>query len=275
MQISKDWLYHTVFENETKAGKRFDIILLLLILTSVFMVILESVASIYAKLGSFFYWAEWVFTILFTIEYCIRVYAVPNKKSYIFNFYGIIDFLAVFPFYMALAFPSWHFLIVVRVLRLLRVFRIFKMVYFLRESNKLLFSLWKARGKIIVFLFFVLLITVVLGSFMYVIESSYNESFTSIPQSIYWAIVTLTTVGYGDVSPVTALGKILASVIMILGYAIIAVPTGIITANVMNASKTETTKTCPHCLKQDHDTDARFCKYCGGKMKEPLSTQQT
>lgn len=266
MQKFRTWLYHTIFEAETTGGKIFDVSLLLLIVMSVVLGMLESVKPLYNTYGHLFYAAEWTLTILFTIEYILRIVAVRNKEKYIFSFYGIIDFLSIFPFYLALIFPALHFLGIVRVLRLLRIFRIFNLVHFLEESNTLLHSLWKSRRKIVIFLFFVLLLTIIMGSAMYVIESGKNEAFSSIPQSIYWAIVTLTTVGYGDIAPVTAFGKFIASIIMILGYSIIALPTGIITASVINASRKETTRTCKNCLKQGHDSDAVYCKYCGYKL---------
>ncbi|WP_428667235.1 ion transporter [Runella sp.] len=268
MKQFRKWLYHTIFEAETIEGKLFDITLLSLILLSFALVMLESIRLIYALYGSTFYTVEWILTILFTIEYALRLYCVPNKRKFVFSFYGIIDFLSVFPFYLALLFPALHFLGVLRVFRLLRIFRIFNLVHFLEEGNVLMESLWKSRRKIIIFLFFVLLLTVILGSVMYVIENEKNEAFSSIPQSIYWAIVTLTTVGYGDISPITTIGKMFASLIMILGYAIIAVPTGIVTANVINASRAETTRTCPNCLRQGHDSDAVFCKYCAYELRQ-------
>lgn len=266
MKQFKKWLYHTIFEAETIEGKIFDISLLIFILLSFALVMLESIRSIHTRYGTTFYTVEWVFTILFTIEYLLRLYCVPNRKKFAVSFYGIIDFLSVFPFYLALLFPALHFLGAVRVLRLLRIFRIFNLVHFLEEGNVLMESLWKSRRKITLFLFFVLLLTIILGSVMYVIENEQNEAFSSIPQSIYWAIVTMTTVGYGDIAPITTIGKMVASLIMIFGYAIIAVPTGIVTANVINASRAETTRTCPNCLRQGHDSDAVFCKYCAHKL---------
>lgn len=267
MKQFRKWLYHTIFEAETIEGKLFDISLLSLILLSSALVMLESVRSINNLHGQTFYTVEWILTVLFTFEYALRLYCVPNRKKFVVSFYGIIDFLSVFPFYLALLIPDLHFLGVIRVLRLLRIFRIFNLIHFLEEGNVLMESLWKSRRKITLFLFFVLLLTVILGSVMYVIENEQNEAFSSIPQSIYWAIVTLTTVGYGDIAPITTLGKMVASLIMIFGYAIIAVPTGIVTANVINVSRLETTRTCPNCLRQGHDSDAVFCKYCSNELK--------
>lgn len=265
-QKLKDKLYHVIFESETTAGKIFDIGLLTCICASVLLIILESVYRLKVHYGHIFYTIEWVVIILFSIEYCARLYCVKNKSKYIFSFYGVIDLLAILPFYLAIAFPVLHFLSIVRILRLLRIFRIFKLVRFLEAGDMLVLSIWKSRRKIALFLFFVLILNVILGSIMYVIESPHNQGFNNIPQSIYWAIVTLTTVGYGDVSPITNIGKMLASVIMMLGYAIIAVPTGIVTAQIINANKNETTRRCKHCLKQGHDSDAVYCKYCGYKL---------
>ncbi|HRH65283.1 MAG TPA: ion transporter [Bacteroidia bacterium] len=259
----KNRIYKVIFESETPAGKAFDIVLMILIFLSVILVMLESIEHYMTTYASLFYSLNVIITVLFSLEYLLRCLSVPKPMSYIRSTYGIIDLVAILPFLLEMLFPQIRFLSVIRILRLLRIFRIFKMVRFLEESNTMLISLWRSRRKIYIFLFFILLLTVILGSIMYVIEKDSNEKFTSIPQSVYWAIVTMTTVGYGDISPVTTLGKTLASVIMILGYAIIAVPTGIITANVINASRSETGRTCKSCMKQGHDSDAGFCKYCG------------
>lgn len=258
----KNKIYKIIFESETRAGKIFDIFLMGFILLSVVLVMLESVDRYMVLYGSTFYVLNVIITIFFGVEYLLRCLSVPKPLNYMRSFYGVIDLVALIPFLLEILFPQLHFLSVIRILRLLRIFRIFKMVRFLEESNVMLLSLWESRRKIYIFLFFVLLLTVILGSMMYVIESGSNEKFTSIPTSIYWAIVTLTTVGYGDISPVTPLGKAFASVIMILGYAIIAVPTGIITAKFINANQTESGRTCKHCFKQGHDSDAVYCKYC-------------
>ncbi|MCP9751788.1 ion transporter [Ferruginibacter sp. HRS2-29] len=270
-QPPKTWrtkLYEVIFESDTVAGKIFDICLLLLITASIVVICLESVESLYAKYWHLFVVIELMFTVIFTIEYILRLIAVPRPMGYIKSFYGVIDLLAIVPTYLAIIFPSLHFLLVIRALRLLRVFRIFKMVHFLNESLFLVNALWAARRKILVFFFSVILITVIAGSFMFVIEHNVNKSFNSIPQSVYWAIVTLTTVGYGDISPITPLGKVLASFIMLLGYCIIAVPTGILSASIANEMRKEklTTQTCPVCLKQGHETDAKFCKFCGAHL---------
>ena len=259
-------IYKIIFESETRAGKIFDIFLMGFILLSVLLVMLESVDRYMVAYGQTFYVLNIIITIVFGLEYLLRCLSVPKPIKYMTSFYGVIDLVAVLPFLLELLFPQMHILSVIRILRLLRIFRIFKMVSFLEESNVMLLSLWGSRRKIYIFLFFVLLLTVILGSMMYVIEGGANERFTSIPTSIYWAIVTLTTVGYGDISPVTPLGKAFASVIMILGYAIIAVPTGIVTAKFINANRSESGRTCKHCFKQGHDSDAVYCKFCGNVL---------
>ena len=259
-------IYKVIFESETRAGKIFDIFLMAFILLSTVLVMLESVDRYMQTYADLFYILNVVISVLFAAEYVLRCLSVPRPLSYIGSFYGVIDLISFIPFILELLFPQARFLSVIRILRLLRIFRIFKMVRFLEESNAMLLSLWESRRKILIFLFFVLLLTVIFGSMMYVVENGTNEKFTSIPTSIYWAIVTLTTVGYGDISPITALGKTIASVIMILGYAIIAVPTGIITAKFINANRSETGRTCKNCLKQGHDSDATYCKFCGFRL---------
>lgn len=259
-------VYKIVFESETFAGKLFDLLLMSLIMLSVILIMLESVQKYAEEYSTLFFTLNLFLTLIFSLEYIVRCLIVPKPWKYIRSFYGLIDLVSVLPFILEILFPHIHFLSVIRIVRLLRIFRIFKMVRFLEESNTMLFSLWRSRRKIFIFLFFILLLTVIMGSIMYVIEERSNSQFSSIPQSIYWAIVTMTTVGYGDISPVTTLGKALASVIMILGYAIIAVPTGIITARVINASRRESGISCNHCLKQGHDSDAEYCKYCGEKF---------
>jgi voltage-gated potassium channel len=269
----KGRLHRVIFEANTTAGKIFDIILLCLILGSLITVLLESVPAIAARHQTLFTTLEWTYTIVFTIEYLLRLYCVQKPAKYAKSFYGIIDLMAILPTYMELFLPNTHFLLVIRSFRLLRIFRVFKLISFLHESKHLLLALWSSRRKIMVFLFFVLLLTIILGSFMYVIEVNHNEGFHSIPQSIYWAIVTLTTVGYGDVAPVTPLGKTLASFIMILGYAIIAVPTGIFTVSFLDENRNRKSAAaelrCAHCNKKGHDSDAIFCDNCGQPLPKP------
>jgi voltage-gated potassium channel len=267
----KKRLYETVFEADTAAGKIFDVFLLIAISLSLLTVMMESIDPIYLKYRSSFAIAEWVFTILFTIEYLLRIYAVEKKYRYIFSFYGIIDLSSILPMYLSFIFPvSTYSLAAVRSLRLLRVFRVFKLSRFISESTGIIRALVNSKHKIGVFFFFIILIVIILGTVMYLVEHKEN-GFTSIPQSIYWAVITLTTVGYGDITPTTDLGKFIASFVMILGYAIIAVPTGIISSELSRSNKpTEiTTQTCPKCLKQGHESDAKHCKHCGALMNEP------
>ncbi len=265
--LSTSWrnrLYEIIFEADTIAGKAFDVTLLWVIITSIVVVMLESVSSIQARYGNTLRLLEWIFTILFTIEYVARTIAVRRPQSYIFSFLGIIDLLALVPSYMGLFFTGTHYLLAIRIVRLLRVFRIFKLSRFLGEAEVLKTALRSSRHKITVFLVTVLTIVIITGTLMYLIEGPEN-GFTSIPVSIYWSIVTLTTVGYGDIAPKTVLGQAVASFIMIIGYGIIAVPTGIVTSELTKIKHKEntTTQTCPNCLAQGHDPDAAYCKHCG------------
>ncbi len=257
-----------IFEAETPAGRAFDVALIAAILSSVTAVMLESVPAIHAEYGGFLYGVEWVFTILFTMEYVLRLYCVGKPLKYATSFFGVVDLLAILPTYLDLLFPSAHFISVIRVLRVLRVFRVLKLVQYVRESSLLVRALYASRRKVTVFLFALLATMVILGSIMYIIEDP-EAGFTSIPQSIYWAIVTMTTVGYGDISPVTPLGKAVASVVMVLGYSIIAVPTGIVSAEIARAvgSGATSTQGCPSCSREGHDTDASHCKYCGASLR--------
>jgi voltage-gated potassium channel len=261
-------IHEVIFEADTKAGKLFDVVLLVFIVVSVAITMLDSLTIHSKRINNWLYILEWVVTIGFTIEYALRLYCVNRPIKYVFSFFGIIDLLSLIPTYLGLIFVESHYLTVIRILRLLRIFRIFKLAPYIKESNLLLISLRNSRRKISIFFFFMILLTTILGSAMYVIEYGVNDKFSSIPESIYWAIVTITTVGYGDISPVTPMGKFLASFMMILGYAIIAVPTGIITANIAKEYRVEnlTTQSCPNCTKEGHDIDAKHCKYCGGKL---------
>ncbi len=261
----KKKLHEIIFEADTPAGKWFDIILLLSILASVVVVMLESVNSISNLYGAELRLIEWIFTILFTIEYFARIIATGKPLKYIFSFYGIIDLVSIIPTYMGLFISGTHTLSIIRSIRLLRVFRILKLVQFISEANTLMKALKASRAKIVVFLFAVLSLTFILGTLMYLIETP-ESGFTSIPRSIYWAIVTLTTVGYGDIAPQTVIGQTLASFIMIIGYAIIAVPTGIVGAEIAKTKSNSNTQACPECSKEGHDDDAEFCKYCGAKL---------
>ena len=271
----KQKIFDIIFEADTPYGKLFDISLLLLILLSVGLVMLESIPAINARHHTVLVTLEWVLTSLFTIEYLLRIYCVKNRWRYIFSFYGIIDLLSILPFYLGLFFPTSKYLSSIRILRLLRIFRIFNLTRFTRGKNVLVLGLKESKDKIIVFLSFVVLIVVVIGSIMYMVEHDHPESgFTSIPISIYWAIVTLTTVGYGDISPVTGLGQFLASVVMIIGYGVIAVPTSIVTMEMNKASKTKediptNTQRCRNCGDDYHLDGAIYCKTCGHLLNEP------
>ncbi|MCF8066979.1 MAG: ion transporter [Desulfobacterales bacterium] len=259
-------LHEIIFEADTPAGKLFDVILIISIILSVITVLFDSVRAVDERYGNILLVVEWFFTLLFTIEYAFRLMCVRHPTKYMISFFGIIDLLAIIPTYLSIILPGSQFLIVIRVLRILRVFRVFKLVQYLGEANLLLKALRASRRKIMVFLFVVLNMVIIFGSLMYVIEGEQN-GFTSIPRSIYWAIVTLTTVGYGDISPQTNIGQILASMIMIVGYAIIAVPTGIVTVELSKATGHKiSTQACPACSTEGHDSDATYCKFCGSKL---------
>jgi len=256
-------LYEVIFESDTPAGKWFDIILIVIILLSVITIMLDSIRSVKSQYGSLLFYAEWVFTVLFTIEYISRLVSVKRPLVYAKSFFGIVDLLAILPTYVSLFIPGGQYLIVIRMLRILRIFRVLKLVKYVGESKVILQALKASRRKITVFIFTVLTLVTILGSLMYLIEGEEN-GFTSIPRSIYWAVVTLTTVGYGDLTPQTVLGQMLAVVIMLLGYAIIAVPTGIVTVEMSNAVKQRIgIRKCSNCSSDNHDEDAVYCKYCG------------
>jgi voltage-gated potassium channel len=262
----RDILFEIIFEADTPAGKWFDIVLIICILLSVMTIMLDSVSSIRAKYGELLYAVEWFFTILFTIEYVFRLICIGRPIRYAVSFFGIIDLLAILPTYMSLLFFSSRHLSVVRVLRVLRIFRVLKLGHHTKEAAVLKKALYASRRKILVFLFVVLSLVVIIGSLIYLIEDEEN-GFTSIPRSVYWAIVTLTTVGYGDISPVTGLGQFLAAIVMILGYSIIAVPTGIVTVELSRVHTEQSScQACPNCSAEGHDRDAQYCKYCGTKL---------
>lgn len=255
-----------IFEAETPTGKIFDVLLLILILVSVLAVMLETVKEFDVKYHDLFLTIEWVVTILFTLEYGLRIYSVKKPSKYIFSFYGLVDLLAILPTYISLIFAGSQYLLTIRALRLLRIFRVFKLARYLVEGRVLIRALMASRPKIIVFLTTVFSIVIFIGSIMYLVEGEANEGFTSIPRSVYWAIVTITTVGYGDITPVTTLGQMLSAMLMVLGYAIIAVPTGIVSVEIAAASrqlKQVNTEACPSCGKDGHDVDAKHCKFCG------------
>jgi len=260
-------LHEIIFEADTRAGKAFDITLIVAIITSVIIVMLESVSAIRGRWGDELYFIEWCFTIIFTIEYILRFISVGHPLKYARSFFGIVDLLSVLPSYLSLFFFSGHYLTVVRILRVLRIFRVLKLAEHLDEAHMLMSALKRSSRKITVFIFSVMTIVVIMGSVMYIVEGE-KYGFTSIPRSIYWAIVTLTTVGYGDISPKTPLGQTIASAVMILGYAIIAIPTGIVTAEMTKQSspKKISTQSCPECSLEGHDADAKHCKWCGALL---------
>ena len=258
-------IYEVIFGYDTFAGKLFDIGLIVAIILSVLVVMLESVEAYHAAYGDFFIYIEWVFTVLFTLEYIARIISIGKPISYILSFYGIVDLLSLIPTYLALIFPPAYFLVDIRTIRLLRIFRILKLTRYMRASRVLGTAIRNSGEKIAVFLLVVLTIVVIAGTLMYLIEGEEN-GFDNIPHSIYWAIVTLTTVGYGDIAPLTALGQVVASILMIMGYGVIAVPTGIVGIELSQVKKlTSTTKTkaCTNCALETHDKDARYCKRCG------------
>lgn len=256
-------LHTIVYEADTPAGRFFDLLLLAVILISVAAVMLESIASIKIKYGHALAVIEWIVTIFFTLEYIARLVAVKRPIHYIFSFYGIVDLLATIPKYIGLLFPGTGVLIAIRAIRLLRIFRILKLTHFVGASNQLIIALKSSRAKIAVFLFNVVVLCIILGTLMYMIEGP-QHGFTSIPVSIYWTVVTLTTVGFGDITPATPFGQFVSSLIMILGYGIIAVPTGLVTAELMRDKTVNlNTQVCPNCGAEKHRDDAKFCYNCG------------
>jgi voltage-gated potassium channel len=259
-------MHEVIFEADTPAGKLFDVILLIAILLSILVVMLESVPKYNYQYHNFFAFIEWVLTALFTVEYLVRIISLKKPLKYILSFYGLVDLLSILPSYLGLIFTGTHSLTVIRSLRLLRVFRILKLGKYLKEAKTLSIALRNSKNKIVVFLGAVLTLVIILGTIMYLIESP-EDGFTSIPRSIYWAIVTLTTVGYGDIYPSTDFGQFIASLVMITGYAIIAVPTGIVTNEMSKMNKASTnTQACQSCSKEGHDNDAKYCKYCGEEL---------
>lgn len=266
----KDWkerLHEIIYEADTKEGKLFDIILLVAIIASIVLVMLESIQRIDSKYHDLLNIGEWIITILFTIEYILRIISIKKPLGYIFSFYGIIDLLSTIPKYLSFIVVGSQNLIALRALRLLRVFRILKLTRYVGASNRLIVALKASRAKIAVFLFFIVILCTILGTIMYIVEGEAN-GFTNIPKSIYWAIVTLTTVGFGDITPQTPLGQLIASIIMILGYAIIAIPTGIVSSEMTKSNQElqENTQVCTNCSKDYHKEKAKFCFHCGSLL---------
>lgn len=260
-------LFVIIFGTDTPAGKAFDVGLLIAIVASIIIVMLESVPSIDAVYDDLFKKLEWILTIAFTLEYVTRIYVTDKKLSYIFSFYGIIDLLSILPTYLSLVFTGGSYLLIIRALRLLRVFRILKLGRFMGEGEQLASAIRSSRHKITVFMGAVVSLVLILGTLMYMVEGG-QGGFTSIPRSVYWAIVTLTTVGYGDITPQTVVGQFLSSLVMILGYAIIAVPTGIVTAELTKKAETQHKIKCDICGGTSHDIDAMYCKHCGERLPD-------
>lgn len=256
-------IYEVVYLSNTKAGKTFDIFLLSLILISTILLMVETIPIINLKYRTEFYYAEFFITLIFTIEYILRIICVKDREEYIFSPLGVIDFLSIIPFYISLFFPVWHFVAIIRMLRMLRIFRIFNLADYMHDGRFIVSALKHSSRKIYIFLLFMVIFIVLIGSLMYVVEDGKN-GFSSIPQSVYWAVVTITTVGYGDISPATPLGKMLSIIVMLCGYSIIAVPTGIVTSEFRKQKKNNFN--CKRCGNDDNDENARFCKICGEKI---------
>lgn len=273
-KIRKSWkhvLHETLYEADTPKGRIFNIVLFVTIIASIILVMLESVESFDRKYHDFLNISEWIITILFSIEYIGRVISVKKPWTYIFSFYGVIDFLSTIPKYLTFILVGSHSLVALRALRLMRIFRILKLARFIGESTNFARALKASRAKIAVFISFVFILCIILGTIMYLVESDQDSGFTSIPRSVYWAIVTLTTVGYGDIAPITALGQFIASMIMIMGYGIIAIPTGIVSSEMTKGNKSAihtNTQSCPTCLAESHNDDSEYCYNCGNKLNE-------
>lgn len=266
-------LYQVIYQAHTPAGRGFDIALILCILASVLTIVLDSVSDISQQYGEQLFLAEWIFTLLFTVEYILRILCIHRPIKYITSFYGFIDLLAIAPSYISLFIPGSHYLQVIRILRVLRIFRVLKLVRFINQSNLLINALLASRLKITIFLFTISTLLVVFGSAMYLIEGPEN-GFTNIPVGIYWAVVTLTTVGFGDITPKTDLGRAVSAVVMVIGYAIIAVPTGIFTAELSQEMRKQNVRLdrriCPRCRKTGHEADANYCRICGMELSKTV-----
>lgn len=263
-KLWKRFLYRIIYRSDTRLGKLFDIILLSLILASTAIIMMESVPKLDKRFHYTFLVLEWVISIFFTLEYSMRIAVVKNKRSYIFSFFGVIDFLALVPFFLSFFFPITKYFLIFRMLRMLRIFRIFNLLDFMNDGYLIVRALKNSSRKIYIFLLFLIIFSVIVGSLMFMVEGG-RQGFETIPQSIYWAVVTVTTVGYGDVSPITPLGKFFAVILMLAGYSIIAVPTGIVTAEMRN-KRQNLELICERCGNEDIDDDARYCKKCGKKL---------
>ena len=263
-KLWKRFLFRIIYRADTKLGKLFDITLLSLILVSTFIIMMESVPKLDKKYHVYFIISEWIISVIFTAEYWARISVLKNKKNYIFSFFGIIDFLSLVPFYLSFFFPVTKYFLIFRMLRMLRVFRVFNLLDFMNDGSVIVRALRNSSRKIYIFLLFLIIFSVIVGSLMFMVEGG-RPGFETIPQSIYWAVVTVTTVGYGDVSPITPTGKFFAVILMLAGYSIIAVPTGIVTAEMRN-KRQNLELTCDRCGNEDIDDDARYCKQCGKKL---------
>ncbi|MGS2717957.1 ion transporter [Eionea flava] len=265
-QRCKERVYTVIFGTDTPAGKRFDVVLIAMILCSVVIVLLDSVNHVAAPYGHHLKMLEWVFTIAFTIEYAVRIYVSPKPLGYIRSFYGIVDLLSILPTYLGLFYADIGYLLIIRLLRVLRVFRVLKLMRYISEANLLARAMFMSRRKIFVFFSFVLILAVIFGSLMFVVEGPSN-GFTSIPRSVYWTIVTITTVGYGDITPHTIIGQVIATLVMLTGYSIIAVPTGIFTAEIAQEMQRQRTQhVCQNCHSTGHESDAHYCRKCGAEL---------
>ncbi|MBL7951809.1 MAG: ion transporter [Flavobacteriales bacterium] len=266
----RERLGRVIHDSDTPAGRRFDLWLIWVILFSIGLVMLESVRAVQQQYGTLLLVVEWAVTILFTVEYALRLWTARDRVRWAFSFYGVVDLLAILPTYLSIIWPGLQALAVLRAVRLMRIFRILGLFNYVREARLLLLSLAASRHRIIVFMLAVLALVSVFGTIMYIVEPK-EAGFTSIPRSIYWAIVTLTTVGYGDIAPVTTLGQIIASGIMLLGYAIIAIPTGIVTVEMARQTRNLQLRACPHCGMAEHLTDANFCRICATRLDQPVA----
>ena len=270
----KTWrarLHEIIFEADTRSGKSFDVVLIVCILLSVSVVMLDSVEDVSKKYHALLMSCEWTFTVLFTIEYVFRLFSVGKPLRYATSFFGVVDLLAILPTYLSPLLQGSEAFVVVRLLRTLRIFRVLKLVQYVAEARLLLQALRSSGRKLLVFIAAILTIVTIFGSIMYVVEGRTNPEFSSIPKSIYWAIVTLTTVGYGDIAPKSGFGQAISSVVMVLGYGVIAVPTGMVTVEMMRderarARRSSNTQSCPSCAAGSHDNDAVHCKHCGTKL---------
>lgn len=265
----RERIFQIIFESDTPAAKGFDIALIIMILVSVTIIMLDSVVSLKARYGEFFLIAEWVFTVIFTIEYALRLYCLDRPVRYARSTYGIIDLLSILPSWLSLLIPGSQAMLVIRVLRVMRLFRVLRLMEFVGEGHMLMEALERSRQKILMFLMTVLSLVIVFGALVYLIEPV-EAGFTSIPKSIYWAVVTLTTVGYGDISPITPLGQFISAMMMILGYSILAVPTGVFSAEVMRSIRRDqhSDEACPGCGHEGHERDAKYCRRCGTWLNE-------